>query len=368
MLFNNILAAVALAGTALACPHRNQPKGSTQAATTPAPAAASSSSAPAAAAAAGSSSASQASGKLKWFGINESGPEFGEANLPGLYNKDYIWIDTKQVDQFLAQGMNLFRINFLMERLTPSGLTGSLDPYYSGNLTELVHYVTSKGAYAMIQPHNYGRFNGQIITDTAAFKKWWTTVATPFKDNELVILDINNEFHDMDQNLVVSLNQAGIDGIRAAGATKQYITPEGNSWTGAWSWVSSGNAASMIKLKDPQNKLVFQMHQYLDSDSSGTHADCVSSTILQERLQAATQWLKDNKLQGFLGEFGAGSNAQCITALQGGLDYMKKNSDVWMGAAWWAAGPWWGDYMYSMEPTTGAAWINILPKIKSYFH
>ncbi|EUC35808.1 glycoside hydrolase family 5 protein [Bipolaris zeicola 26-R-13] len=343
MLFKNLFVAVALAGTALACPHPKaaaHPKAATQ---------------------------SQSNGKLKWFGINESGPEFGEANIPGLYNKDYIWIDTKQVDQFLAQGMNMFRINFLMERLTPNSLTANLDSNYLGNLTEAINYITSKGAYAMVQPHNYGRFGGQIISDTAAFKTWWTNVAKQYKDNSLVVFDINNEFHDMDQNLVFSLNQAGIDGIRAAGATTQYITPEGNSWSGAWTWVSSGNAASLVKLKDPQNKLVFQMHQYLDSDGSGNNADCVSSTIFQERLVAATQWLKDNKLQGVIGEFGAGSNAQCLTALQGGLDYMVKNSDVWLGAIWWSAGPWWGNYIYSMEPTTGAAWSYILPKIKSYF-
>jgi hypothetical protein len=39
--------------------------------------------------------------------------------------------------------------------------------------------------------------------------------------------------HDMDQSLVVNLNQAAINGIRAAGATSQYITVEGNDWTRA---------------------------------------------------------------------------------------------------------------------------------------
>lgn len=51
-----------------------------------------------------------------------------------------------------------------------------------------------------------------------------------------------------------------------------------------------------------------EMHQYLDSDGSGTSATCVSSTIGAERLQAATQWLEQNNLKGFLGEIGAGSN------------------------------------------------------------
>ena len=84
------------------------------------------------------------------------------------------------------------------------------------------------------------------------------------------------------------------------------------------------------------------MHQYLDSDGSGTSPTCVSSTIGAERLQAATQWLKDNNLKGFLGELGAGSNSACISAVQGALCSMQQ-SGVWIGALWWAAGPWWGD-------------------------
>lgn len=43
----------------------------------------------------------------------------------------------------------------------------------------------------------------------------------------------------MDDKLVFDLNQAAIDGIRGAGATSQLIFVEGNSWTGAWTWVGS---------------------------------------------------------------------------------------------------------------------------------
>ena len=52
------------------------------------------------------------------------------------------------------------------------------------------------------------------------------------------------------------------------------------------------------------------MHQYLDSDGSGTSATCVSSTIGVDRITAATNWLKQNGFKGFLGEIGAGSNGQ----------------------------------------------------------
>ena len=72
-----------------------------------------------------------------------------------------------------------------MERLTPNSLTAEFDPLYLGNLTQQVNHITSKGSYAMIQPHNYGRFIG--------FKTWWTNVAAEYKDNELVVFDTNNE-------------------------------------------------------------------------------------------------------------------------------------------------------------------------------
>jgi endoglucanase len=77
----------------------------------------------------------------------------------------------------------------------------------------------------------------QIITDTNGFKTWWTSVAKRYASNSKVIFDTNNEFHDEDNTLVANLNQAAIDGIRAAGATSQYIFVEGNSWTGAWRWL-----------------------------------------------------------------------------------------------------------------------------------
>jgi endoglucanase len=50
--------------------------------------------------------------KLKWFGINESGAEFGEKNFTGVYGKEYIWYDFNTIDQFIGQGMNMFRLNF----------------------------------------------------------------------------------------------------------------------------------------------------------------------------------------------------------------------------------------------------------------
>ncbi|KAF9048640.1 glycoside hydrolase superfamily [Panaeolus papilionaceus] len=164
----------------------------------------------------------------------------------------------------------------------------------------------------------------------------------------------------MEASKAFELNQAAVDGIRASGAT-QLIFVEGTAWSGAWSWESSGNGNYFNKISDPLNNFAIEMHQYLDSDSSGTSPTCVSSTIGRERLAVATEWLRRNNLKGYLGEIGAGSNAACIEAVKGALCSMQQ-SGVWLGLAWWAAGPWWGNYFQSIEPPNGAAISQILPQ------
>jgi endoglucanase len=212
------------------------------------------------------------SGKLQFVGINESGPEFGEGNIPGRLGTDYTWPDLGSIGTFVNKGYNSFRVNFLMERLVPNKMTGSLDAAYLRNLTETVDGITKLGAYALIVPHNYGRYNGEIITSTEDFGTFWKTVAAEFKDNDKVIFDTNNEFHDESSTLVAELNQAAITAIRSVGAVSQYITVEGNAYTGAWTWTTAQgtdgktNGQTMGALTDSVNgKLLYQMHQYLDS-------------------------------------------------------------------------------------------------------
>lgn len=66
--------------------------------------------------------------------------------------------------------------------------------------------------------------------------------------------------------------------IRATGATNVVFVP-GVAWTGAHSWnatfYGTPNAVVMATVRDPGNNYVFEVHQYLDSDSSGTNANCV---------------------------------------------------------------------------------------------
>ena len=109
----------------------------------------------------------------------------------------------------------------------------------------------------------------------------------------------------------------------------------------------------MSGIVDPGNNYVFEVHQYIDSDSSGTSSTCISTTIGSQRLQAFTGWLRQKGKRAFLGEFAGARNATCYAALDDMLTYVDANTDVWLGWTYWSAGPWWDEYMFTLEPKNG---------------
>ena len=82
---------------------------------------------------------------------------------------------------------------------------------------------------------------------------------------------------------------------------------------------------------------------------------CESPTVGSDQLAEATMWLRENGHQALLGSFAVASldesHPNCEEALEDVLSFMDEESDVWLGWTWWAAGPWWGDYMFTIEPT-----------------
>jgi len=79
----------------------------------------------------------------------------------------------------------------------------------------------------------------------------------------------------------------------------------------------------------------------------------VSAEIGLERLTAITQWAKATGNHLFLGEVGVATDQTSLTALGRMLSYMQQHTNVWQGVTYWAGGPWWGDYMFSIEPQNG---------------
>lgn len=296
---------------------------------------------------------------FKYMGVSQSGAEWG-SNIPGTYYVDYVFPKTSSIDYFVSNGMNTIRIPFLWERIQPT-LGGSFDSNYLALLDATVQYCTvTKGVYALIDVHNYGRYNNVILgmgVDYSQFQALWVKLANLYKNNPKVIFGLMNEPNEMPYNNVYQLMQAGINGIRSTGATN-LITVLGNDWTGVHSWMD-GNAAAMAPITDPLNNFMFEMHQYFDNNYSGNGA-CVASFDPAAIFGPATAWLRSQGRTGFLGEFGIEKSSQCLTVLASTMAYLEANSDVWVGWAWWAAGPWWGSYKFSLEQGAGDAQMAVL--------
>ena len=298
----------------------------------------------------------------EWRGISLSGGEWGEKNLPGVYGKDFQYPSVASTAYYQGRGMNLMRIAFLWERLQPT-LNGEFDATELARLREFVDGTTAKGLTVLIDPHNYAAFHEQRIGTPSvpieAFADLWRRLALQFKDNPRVQFGLMNEPHSLKTETWADAAQAAIDAIRRTGA-RNLITVPGNGYTGAWNWQQNAwygtpNAEVMDRVHDPLDHMIFEVHQYLDADGSGTKPECVSSSVGAERLAGLTKWLREHKRRAILGEIGAGNNATCALAVQSAMAHMQANADVWAGWLWWAGGPNWGDYFMSLEPGSDGA-------------
>ncbi|MCE4556645.1 glycoside hydrolase family 5 protein [Pelomonas cellulosilytica] len=302
--------------------------------------------------------AATAAGPLPWRGISLSSAEWGEKlPFPGIYGKDFVYPSVDSTAYYQAEGMNVMRIAFRWERLQPT-LMGEFDAAELARLRAFVDGTSARGLHVLLDPHNYAAYQDQHIgkpeVPIAAFSDFWRRLALQFKDNPKVQFGLVNEPRNMPTEVWAEAAQAAVDAIRATGATN-LITLPGNGYTGAWSWFETGwygtpNAEVMGRVRDPLDHMVFEVHQYLDKDGSGTNAECVSATIGVERLRRFTAWLKANKRRAILGEVGGGANPVCEQAVRGALKHLEDNADVWDGWLWWAGGPTWGDYFLSLEP------------------
>lgn len=298
---------------------------------------------------------SQARESVWWRGVNLAGAEFGN-NIPGVYNSDYIYPNQDEVDYYKSKAMFIIRLPFRWERLQPD-MNGDFNTDEFNRLKTFVNKTTANGVKVIIDPHNYARYYGQLIgsasVPNSGFANLWQRLAIEFKSNQNVIFGLMNEPRNMPTEQWVDAANAAIKMIRDEGASNLILVP-GNRWTGAWSWFTidddgPSNAEAMLKIQDPYKSYMIEVHQYLDQDSSGTTENCVSSTIGSERLRDFTQWLREHELKGFLGEFSAGPDQQCSTALANMVQYVEDNADVWRGWTYWAGGPLWGKNN-SIEP------------------
>lgn len=108
-----------------------------------------------------------------------------------------------------------------------------------------------------------------------------------------------------------------------------------------------GQAAAAIG--DHGNNFAIELHQYADANFSGTGRRCIPGAQLRKLMEPVTAWGIREKKRFFLGEFGTDNSPECLATLRAQLEAME-DGQAWLGWSYWAAGPWWGSYPFSIAP------------------
>jgi endoglucanase len=290
-------------------------------------------------------------------GPNLSGAEFN-SGPDKRYNYDYTYPNTDEIDYYASKGFGIIRLPFDIARAYDIAYS-PINATQIGYMKPVIDYCLSKGMHVLLDPHNYGfiydsrtgkaREIGTDVEGTNLFADFWGRMAVIYKNYPNVLFGLMNEPHQQTAAQWYSGAVPAIKAIRAAGATQTIMIP-GTFYSGAHAWNSSGNAAAWTGFNgDPLNNFVFEMHQYLDSDSSGTHSQCQVNA--SHSLIGATEWLVANKFKGFLGEFAWSTDPSCTNEGLAFIDYLTYNSNAWMGWTWWCGGPWYPwTYMFMLDP------------------
>jgi len=285
------------------------------------------------------------------IGVNLAGAEFeaigGRWKWPHLDNLAY----------YLKKGFTVFRIPFRWHRLQPK-LRGPLLEEALAGLDVIIAAISSRGAIAILDSHDYGRRDNTVIgTDgssvTAAdFADFWGRMAMRYKALPLVWYNLMNEPHDMPGKANIDAQNAACAAIRGAGA-KSKVLFSGIAWTGAHSWIKSGNGAIMLGAYDSANNYAFDVHQYLDQGFGGAGGKPVVPGVGSYILDAVRNWAETHGKKLFLGEFSSGPSKAFLIELDALLAYATTHRDVFIGATYFAGGGVWGHNAGSSDPING---------------
>ncbi|KAF1928537.1 glycoside hydrolase family 5 protein [Didymella exigua CBS 183.55] len=301
----------------------------------------------------------KSSGLTQYAGVNIAGFDFG-CSTDGSCSGSYTNPGDNGIAQMkhfaTADKLNAFRLPIGWQYLVNNQLGGSLDTTVVAAYDALVQGCLATGALCIIDLHNYARWNGAVVGQggptNAQFADVWSKLATKYASTTNIAFGLMNEPHDLTMTTWAASVQAAVTAIRKAGATSQYILLPGTDYTSAGTFVQNSGPA-LLTVKDTDgttSKLIFDVHRYLDSDNSGTHAECVTDHVSDTFTPLAT-WLRTNGRKAILSEIGGGNTASCETDVCAAIASLNKNSDVYLGYIGWSAGAFDTSYTLSMTPT-----------------
>lgn len=288
-------------------------------------------------------------------GVNLSGAEFGHERLPGVLGKDYTYPSRNDLAYFRDMQMTVIRLPFRWERIQRQ-IGEPLDPTELAQLRQVVDWARQMNLCVVLDLHNFGAYHGRVLgtpsLPASAFVDVWLRLHQAFGNSNETAFGLMNEPAAMSAPQWVAVAQQTVLALRSAGATHLLLVGSGR-WSGAHEFDKefdgTSAATSFSTFKDPLNNFAIELHQYADSDYSGTSKQCIAAERLSSIMTKVTTWAKQHQKRLFLGEFGVANSPECLVALRT-LATSMQDKEAWLGWAYWSAGPWWGDYPFSIQP------------------
>jgi len=277
-------------------------------------------------------------------GVNLAGPGFSNGTF---------WTGQEMIDYYANKGFHIFRISISWERIQPV-LNGPLDTTYLNNLKAEIDRINIAGKKAIIDLHNYARYNGTVIDSsssvtTANFTDAWTKLSTEFKSNPAVYgYDLMNEPHDMGTSDWKAISQAAVTAIRNNGDNK-VIMVEGLAWSSSYQWEANNNSPTGW-ISDPANNFLYSAHIYFDYDRTGTYKRTYDEELaLNPELEMVgvnramdfLNWCSKNNVRGYFGEFGVPKDDirwnKVLDNFMSVLDRYGMDATYWAGGEGWSS-------------------------------
>ncbi|GAA4492438.1 glycoside hydrolase family 5 protein [Pseudaeromonas paramecii] len=292
-------------------------------------------------------------------GVNLAGAEFNASKLPGKLYFDFVYPSTTDLEYYAQKGFRLIRLPITWERYQPTPY-GALDSTNLAQFQRVLSFAADNDICLWLDLHNFGKYQGVSLEKTAdasaKLQDFWQQIVSAAGDKQnYLALGLMNEPAALSRTNWFHIAQKAVLALRRAEITNLMIV-SGGTWSGVHSWFSSSatdpsNAELFAGFQDPLNNMALDVHQYADSNYSGTKVDCISSSRMDDFLSKIASWASQNDKQLLMGEFGVAAQTDCLSVMEGMLTSMK--AEPWRGWTYWAGGPWWGTYPFSIQPSNG---------------
>ncbi len=321
------------------------------------------------------------------LGVNLSSASGGK--VPGTFGYDYMYPRLDDLAYFNYHKVKLIRLPFRAARFIEDIKNPEPD-YANGSKSDVaamkavVAEAERMGIWVFLDAHDYAERTidgtqykiGEGEYTIERFAKMWGAIANEFKDYKNIWgYDLQNE-PKVTAQVLLEAYQAAIDEIRKVDTNAQIIV-EGTNWASAYEWIYGDRSDKqypeystevawsykqnspwlLAKLKDPQNKIVFQAHGYFDADNSGTYQKAYSDVDYRKRFLPFLEWCKTNGAKGLIGEFGvpypehSTGDPRYLDLLDGALDLFREYQ---VCATYWCAGAMYESNSLSVQPDKSA--------------